>query len=135
MRGEIPDRVPVSTYELAGWNSKAWENTEPSYATLMQHIRDKADCVAMWNPAGSRKGLGGAFMTWTEQACAEHKTRNEGARQITETTLHTPKGDLTAVTARDPDVHTTWTLKQSSYRYRRPRGGARYQLLFPLVKG
>ncbi|HHN46811.1 MAG TPA: hypothetical protein ENN09_05150 [Planctomycetes bacterium] len=111
MRGDIPDRVPVSTYELVGWNSRAWENHEPSYGRLMDCIRAKTDCIAMWNPSGAAEGIGGAFMSWTDSVTLSRETRAEDSRSITTTVVHTPKGDLTAVTARDPDVHTTWTLK------------------------
>ena len=45
------DRVPISTYELVGWNSMAFENNEPSYKPLMDEIRERTDCVAWWNPS------------------------------------------------------------------------------------
>ena len=41
------DRVPISTYELVGWNEDAWENKEPSYRRLMDVIREKTDCIYM----------------------------------------------------------------------------------------
>lgn len=41
------DRVPISTYELNGWNFTSFENTEPSYGKLMNVIREKTDCLYM----------------------------------------------------------------------------------------
>lgn len=38
LNGEIPDRVPISTYELCGFNSKSFENNKPSYKGLMDYI-------------------------------------------------------------------------------------------------
>ena len=35
LTGRIPDRVPISTYELVGYNSKAFENNDDSYAKLI----------------------------------------------------------------------------------------------------
>ncbi len=111
MHGEIPDRVPVSTYELVGWNSHAWENNEPSYHALMDYIRLKTDCIAMWDPSRSPKGLGGIFFTWDEDTSIERETSMEGERKLHRTLIHTPKGDLSAVDGRDSDVHTIWHLE------------------------
>jgi len=47
----IPDRVPISTYELCGHNSLSFENSDPSYQELMDYIRDKTDAITLWNPA------------------------------------------------------------------------------------
>ena len=45
LKGNIPDRVPVSAYELNGWNYDSFENKEPSYKKLMDLIREKTDCL------------------------------------------------------------------------------------------
>ena len=50
IRHEPIDRVPISTYELVGWNNDAWENKEPSYRKLMNAIREYTDCVYMTDP-------------------------------------------------------------------------------------
>ncbi|MBN1808255.1 MAG: hypothetical protein JW909_04245 [Planctomycetes bacterium] len=111
MNGVLPDRVPVSTYELAGWNSAAWENSEPSYSRLMDYIRRNSDCIAMWGPSWSNAGLGGLFTTWTDTVDAERETWMEGERRVTRTVVHTPGGDITAVDANDPGIYTTWHLE------------------------
>jgi len=110
LRGEMPDRVPVSTYELVGWNSRAWENSEPSYRRLMDAIRDKTDCVAMWGD-WSPAGLGGFAYTWAEGVPVTEESWADGPRTVTRTVVRTPAGDLAMVRAADPAVHTTWTTE------------------------
>lgn len=59
--GRIPDRAPVSCYELVGWDSQNFCNKEPSYANLMAYIREKTDCICMWNPSTDGKIMLSAF--------------------------------------------------------------------------
>jgi len=101
LRHEPVDRVPVSTYELVGWNPDAWENNEPSYKELMDVIREKTDCLYMVGPGWRSPGSG----------ITESKHWQEGSSRWTETVYHTPKGDLTIRTRQDAGVKTVWTLK------------------------
>lgn len=55
LRGEIPDRVPISCYELVGYDTQNFCNQEPSYQSLMEMIRQKSDCLCMWNPTSDEK--------------------------------------------------------------------------------
>lgn len=55
LRRERVDRVPISTYELCGFNVRSFENQQPSYRALMELIRAHADCVTMWNPEGNER--------------------------------------------------------------------------------
>ncbi|MGD0091739.1 MAG: uroporphyrinogen decarboxylase family protein [Planctomycetota bacterium] len=103
---EVPDRVPVCTYELVGYNSHAWENREPSYAQLMERIRAATDCAAMWGPGSNQRFLGSAF-----QSPLETKEERRGRFAHTTTILHTPKGALRHVSEHDPDVHTSWEVE------------------------
>lgn len=57
LKGEIPDRVPVSCYELVGYDTRNFCNREPSYKNLMDYIREKTDCICMWDPASNEKFL------------------------------------------------------------------------------
>lgn len=58
LQGKTPDRVPVSCYELVGFDSRNFCNREPSYQSVMDYIREKTDCICMWNPSGiERLGL------------------------------------------------------------------------------
>jgi uroporphyrinogen-III decarboxylase len=107
LEGGIPDRVPISTYELAGWNSRAFENNDPSYARLMQAIRERADCVCMWDPATNEKFLLSAWPV--EIDLAEARAGNE---TVTRRRAHTPGGTLTETARLVDNVHTTWRTER-----------------------
>jgi len=99
----IPDRVPISTYELVGYNSKAFENNDPSYARLMEAIREKADCICMWDPGSNATFLASSFAV--EMEAQEYRKENV---TIQKRTLHTCKGALTQTAKVIAGVHTTW---------------------------
>jgi hypothetical protein len=103
LKCQTPDRVPISTYELVGYNSKAFENREPSYAALMQAIREKTDCLAMWNPGSNERFLGTAYPVEVTR-----ETRREGDATVIHSTLHTPTGDLCQTTKEFDNVYTVW---------------------------
>ena len=63
----IPDRTPISMYEMVqydywgdaggvlsydviGADYKGWYCRQPSYASLIEHLRKNADCLYMWFP-------------------------------------------------------------------------------------
>jgi uroporphyrinogen-III decarboxylase len=100
MRGRTPDRVPVSTYELVGWNPDAWENKEPSYARLMDLIRRRTDCMYMCGvsvPNLRREGIPTSVTEW-----------DEGGQHYTRTVIHAPGRDLVKVSSFSDDIHTVW---------------------------
>jgi uroporphyrinogen-III decarboxylase len=106
LRGQQPDRVPVSTYELVGYNSQAFENNDPSYSALMDLIRQKTDCLCMWSPKSSETFLESAYpvdMGIVNRRTADAKTVHR--------TLHTPHGDLTSTYKIFDNVHTTWVTE------------------------
>jgi hypothetical protein len=99
-RGQMPDRVPVSTYELVGFNREAWENREPSYARLMQLIRDHTDCLYMTGidvPNASRAERDSAVECW-----------DEGEQHVRRETVRVAGRTLTTVTSHSDRVKTTW---------------------------
>lgn len=100
-RREPVDRVPVSTYELVGWNTDAWENREPSYSRLMDAIRENTDCIYMSGPDAVAAPDGST----------ETERWREGVSTFTKRTTHTRLGDLMTLHREDDGVHTTWTLK------------------------
>ena len=106
LRGGAADRVPVSTYELAGYNSRAFENNDASYANLMRVIREKTDCLAMWGP-----GSNGRFLESSYPVEIDVQETREDDATIYHRTLHTPKGDLTHVCKVFDNVHTTWVIE------------------------
>jgi uroporphyrinogen-III decarboxylase len=106
LRGQQPDRVPISTYELAGYNSRAFENNDPSYSTLMDLIREKTDCLCMWSPESTETFLQSAYPVDMDVL----EKRMAGAK-IVHRTLHAPLGDLTNTYKIFDDVHTTWVTE------------------------
>jgi len=101
LRHEPTDRVPISTYEVVGWNRDAWENNEPSYSRLMEVIRQRTDCVYMLQPEWKSAPVPGM----------EIRTWREGKSTFTRTTYHTKKGDLTSLYRQDDDLHTRWAIE------------------------
>lgn len=106
LQGRIPDRVPISTYELSGYNSRAFENREASYKDLMNFIRQKTDCMCMWNPDSNEEYAKSSYAIKTEV-----KDVVEGNKTITHTTLHTPRGALTGTQQKYDNVYTTWNTE------------------------
>lgn len=100
------DRVPISTYELCGYNSLAFENNEPSYKRLMDFIREYTDCVCMWNPA-SNQNL--ALSSYPVEVTRD-RYRKDNYLVIREV-FHTPKGDLSRTIQIFDNVHTQWTTE------------------------
>ena len=101
IRHQPVDRVPISTYELVGWNMEAWENKETSYKALMDAIREYSDCIYMYN-SGVRE---------IPNPCSELIEWNEGDSYYQKRVFHTKDGSLETLHRRDEGVHTEWTLK------------------------
>lgn len=95
------DRVPISSYELVGWNENAWENREKSYRVLMNAIRKYTDCIYMMDPD---------FREMPNPA-SEIIEWNEGGSNFIKKIFHSPGGDLVSLSRSDAGVHTVWTLK------------------------
>ena len=111
-----PDRVPISTYELSGFNSKSWENNDPTYTNLMDIIREKTDCVCMWDPIPqvrfqtpdeSQPTLP-PFMETGSLVNVDIFKRRDVNSEITHIITHTPKGDLSMTSKVMDGVHTIW---------------------------
>ncbi len=82
VKGEMPDRVPVSCYELNACNPDHFENREPSYARLMAAIGEMADEMQM-------VGTGG-LPNLAEKIDVD-VTTDELGRRFTRRVWHTPK--------------------------------------------
>ena len=107
LNGGIPDRVPVSTYELVGYNSRAWENWEPSYSRLMESIRERTDCICMWNPVSNESFLGSSVQLDMEVARVR-----DGGMIVTRRLLHAPLGNLSQTEKVADDVRTVWRTER-----------------------
>jgi len=102
LKHEIPDRVPISTYELVGWDMNSWANKEPSYKALMNYIREKTDCMYMISVTTINRYI--KEHTYIEQW-------KEGKSTYVRTTIVTPKGDLTKLDRIDDDINTVWHIE------------------------
>lgn len=100
---EIPDRVPISTYELVGFNSISFENRQSSYKQLMDMIRDYTDCVCMWDLDSNP-----VFLNSSYPAQIESVEIRDGLKTTTKNTLHTDSLTLTQTLERADDVNTVW---------------------------
>ena len=106
LRGEIPDRVPVSCYELVGYDTHNFCNQEPSYHDLMEYIREKTDCMTMWNPAANVHYVQSAY---DPHPVYERSDTADG--YIVKTTLQAGSRTLTAQARKIKDVYTTWQVE------------------------
>ena len=97
------DRVPISAYELVGYNSRSFENNQPSYKKLMDVIREKTDCVCMWEQSSDYKIAHSSYPAQIDYS--EKKDADLTERRFV---LHTPAGELSATTCVYDNVHTTW---------------------------
>ncbi len=97
LRRQPTDRVPISTYEMVGWNPDAWENHQPAYRELMQLIREKTDCLYMVHFPATNRAARFTDEEW-----------DEGPKHVRRRTLHTPRGDLTTTEYQTPGLNTVW---------------------------
>lgn len=102
VRGEMPDRVPVSTYELNAHNKDQFETREPSYRRLIAAIAEFGDEMLM-------TGTGG--LPNAAQQIETHTWTDAAGSRFTRQVWHTPKGDLTRLLRDDPNIHTTWQIE------------------------
>lgn len=101
LRGEPTDRVPISTYELVGWNPAAWENHEPSYRELMDLIRTSTDCLYMWDSGG---------VVLAPEIVEETRWEDAGVR-FTRMVCRAPRGPLTTLKRETPHIKTVWQVE------------------------
>ena len=100
LKGQPTDRVAISAYELVGWNSRAWENIEPSYRRLMDIIRAHTDCMYMTDVPVPNAAQG----AWD----VETTRWDEGGQHVTRGVIHAPGRDLTFVSSHSDNVKTVW---------------------------
>jgi uroporphyrinogen-III decarboxylase len=113
LAGEVPDRVPVNTYEMAGLDSRDWYNRQPAYRRLMDFIRAHTDPITNWNPEPPSDDYLGdqGFLASSFPVEVHAETERAGSAARTIRTIRTPKGDLRSATQIDPALHTTWNIE------------------------
>jgi len=119
LRGEPVDRVPVSFYEIGGWNVLAACDDDdpfnvynnPSWRPLAELAEHRTDVIRMIGPRW-RQSKGGAAAP-DDSGIGSRTTRTwlEGDSRFTCTTLKLADRELTAVTRRDAATNTVWTIE------------------------
>lgn len=126
LQHKVPDRIPISTYDMTGWHYEpkdkmirdpvtdyldkniygtymsGWWNQEKSYIPLMKYIREKADCIYMTSISCNNEYV-------TRNTHIEQRT--EGDSTFTKIILTTPKGDLTQTFRVDKNTYTAWEIE------------------------
>ncbi len=123
-RGGVADRIPVNTYELAGFDSRDWYNDQPAYARLMEHIRKDTDCITNWNPAirapdGVAEASVESGTAYLDHALAEsgapvpveRRVERDGTRKRITEVAHTPRGPVQRVIQIEEGVNTIWQVE------------------------
>ncbi len=105
LNGRIPDRVPISTYELVPGRPESFENRDPSYRRLMEFIAQHTDLLYMKPVTAPNK-------CWAVWKSAE-TTWDDGDQHVTKNVLHAPGRDLTTITSHSDTVATTWTREHT----------------------
>jgi uroporphyrinogen decarboxylase len=102
LRHEQPDRVPVTLYEMDRYGS-AWYTKEPSYRGVLELADEIGDTFHF---ASVETGLRiGDSNTVRDESDSPRR-----AGEI-ETVIPTPRGPLTMVARREPNMMTSWVLK------------------------
>lgn len=109
LTGKVPDRVPISTYNLNGWNLNDWYNSNESYKELMAIIREKTDCIYMWNPIEEVEFF---LCCNLDEDMKKIDVWEEGDDLFKKYTVYTPKGNLTMLTKKNKKLNTVWYLER-----------------------
>jgi len=107
LRGEKPDRVPISLYEFDGFYDD-WIYDYPEYVNILEYAKDKTDKMYFWSPPGDKSVLFYGVMDEQDIETTEWK---EGKSIYTKTEIKTPRGKLSSLSRQDEGVHTTWTIE------------------------
>ncbi|HXK58892.1 MAG TPA: uroporphyrinogen decarboxylase family protein [Acidobacteriota bacterium] len=103
LEGRLPDRVPVSIYEMSHLALGAWYLGEPSAQPLLDSQRELGDSIVK---------IELNIVRWIDDPYAvQSRSEMVGDSTLTTQTIRTPQGDLTAVYRTDPGVATTWQVK------------------------
>jgi len=106
LSGKIPDRVPISTYELCAHNSRSFENNEPSYSDLMDFIRKNTDAITYWNPASNGRQANSSY-----RADENTELFDSGDYHVRRRIIRTPSRELTSTVKWTDNVKTNWTTE------------------------
>jgi len=105
LRGERPDRVPVSLY-LLDPVFFGWYREDPTYTELLELAEKHADSFG-------RAGVGhvGPFLCAAGSVPVEVRRERIGGSVLVTSVVHTPRGDLRSVMRTDDGAYTSWRVE------------------------
>ena len=108
LRGEKPDRVPISLYEFDGLYD-SWIYNYPEYEAILKYAEGKTDRFYFWSPIGNKPVL---FLGEVIPDIIHANTWREDVSTYTKTTIKTPKGEISNLVRQDDNIHTGWELEE-----------------------
>lgn len=103
LRGERPDRIPVTVYEFTTYVND-WASETPSYAPLLELEREFGDSF-VYAPIDCPVFLG------DPNAIHGNEEKHADGTVVKTVEIDTPKGRLRSVTRRDPEMMTNWQVE------------------------
>ncbi len=107
LRGEEPDRVPISLYEFDGFYD-GWIRGYPEYVDILNYAEGKTDKLYFWGPPYDKPVL---FYGVVDDQTVKRETWREKGSMFTKTIVMTPRGEVSTLSRQDEGIHTSWTLK------------------------
>ena len=107
LRGEIPDRIPISLYEFDGFYD-SWIYDYSEYVAILEYAKGKTDKMYFWAPINSKPVL---FYGVIDEQNIKREIWREKKSLFTRTTIKTTKGTISTLNRQDEGLHTSWTIK------------------------
>jgi uroporphyrinogen-III decarboxylase len=107
LRGEKPDRVPISLYEFDGFYD-SWIHDYPEYVNILKYAEGKTDKMCFWAPSDNTPMF---LYGVIDERAIKRETWQKSNSTFSKTTVETPKGEITLVSRQDEGLHTSWTIK------------------------
>ena len=107
LRGEKPDRVPISLYEFDGFYD-SWIHEYPEYVAILKYAEGKTDKMFFWAPSDSKPVL---FYNAVDEQSIKREAWQEKSSTYIKTEIETPKGVVSTLIRQDKGIHTSWTIK------------------------
>ncbi len=108
LRGEKPDRIPVSLYEFDGFYD-SWIHNYPEYEAILKYAEGKTDRFYFWSPSGDKPNI---FLGELPPDIIKTTGWREGVSTFTKTIVKTPAGEISNLVRQDDGVHTGWELEK-----------------------
>jgi len=109
LRGEEPDRVPISLYEFDGFYDD-WIHNHPEYVEILNYAEGKTDKMYFWTPR-TKPGERVLFYGVVEEESIKQIKWEDGDSTYVKTVIHTPRGVLSSIRKQRRGIHTWWTIE------------------------